>query len=213
MSLLKNIKFSDHLKLSILIPLIFTVINWTVMIVAAIFKISLGADWGILPRSIDHIQGIITSPLVHGDFAHLSSNTLPAFFMGVAILYFYRETGYKAALICYIAPGLLVWIFGRESYHIGASGVIYALAAFLFFSGVFKRDIRSIAISLLVVLFYGGMVYGVFPGAPNISWESHLLGAIAGAVTAFIFRKKDKIRKYDWEDEDEEADFNEYKSR
>ena len=100
--------------------------------------------------------------------------------------------------------GLLVWLFARESYHIGASGLVYGFAAFLFFSGLFRKDKRSIALSLLIVFLYGGMVWGVLPTDPKISFESHLFGALTGIVCAFLFRKNDPPPVYEWEEENYE---------
>ena len=100
----------------------------------------------------------------------------------------------------------MVWLFARPVYHIGASGIIYGLLGFLFFSGIFKRDNRSIALSLLITFIYGGLIWGILPGMKGISWESHLFGGISGIVTAFIFRKEDPYIKYEWENEEEIPD-------
>ncbi|MEO1256087.1 MAG: rhomboid family intramembrane serine protease, partial [Bacteroidota bacterium] len=88
----------------------------------------------------------------------------------------------------YVFTNLLVWIFGRPFYHIGASGLIYALASFLVFYGLFRRNFKSVIISIVVIFFYGGMAYGLFSFDDRISWESHLMGAIVGLVSAFSFR-------------------------
>lgn len=156
---------------------------------------------GILPRNLNGLAGIFTSPLIHGSFSHLISNTAPLVFMGIGIFYFYPKVAYKVFTIIYLGTGVLVWLFAREVYHIGASGIIYGFVSFLFFSGIFRKDNRSIALALVVILFYGGLIWGVLPVERGVSWESHLFGAIAGIVSAFLFRKIDPPKKYDWEDE------------
>ena len=122
------------------------------------------------------------------------------------LLYFYRDSAYKVLLIVWFFSGLSVWWVGRESYHIGASGVIYGLISFLFFSGIFRKDKRAIALSLLMVFLYGGLVWGVLPIKEEISFESHLFGAVVGFICAVIFRKSDPPAKYEWEIEQEELD-------
>jgi membrane associated rhomboid family serine protease len=160
--------------------------------------------YGVFPRKTSGLIGILTAPLLHADFSHLISNSVTLFLLLFGILYFYRSSAVKVFFIIYIMDGLLVWLFARESYHIGASGLVYGFAGFLFFSGLFRKDKRSIALSLLIVFLYGGMVWGVLPTDPKISFESHLFGALTGIVCAFIFRKNDPPKVYDWEEENYE---------
>lgn len=162
--------------------------------------------WGVFPRKVSGLAGILTAPLIHADFSHLVSNTVTLFLLLFGILYFYRTSAVKVFFIIYIVDGLLVWIFGRPSYHIGASGLVYGFLGFLFFSGLFRKDKRSMALSLLIVFLYGGLVWGVLPTDPKISFESHLFGAIIGIACAFIFRKNDPPQKYEWEEDDHEED-------
>jgi membrane associated rhomboid family serine protease len=162
---------------------------------------------GIIPRNMAGLSGILTSPLVHGDVFHLISNSAPLFFFTAGMIYFYPRISVKAFAWIWIMTGIWVWIAAHSGSHIGASGMVYGLAGFLFFSGVFRREPRSIALSLVIAFFYGGMVWGVLPGQKGISWESHLFGAVAGAVCAFFYRKQDlpERKKYGWEDEPEET--------
>jgi len=187
---------------SLLIPGAFVMLLWIILIIQKTFDLNSAYWFGLYPRSLSGLIGIITSPLIHAGFAHLFSNTLPVFLLSAGIIYFYPETAFKVIAIIYFFTGILVWLFARQVFHIGASGLIYGFAAFLFFSGIFKRDNRSIGLSLLVVFLYGGMVWGILPGQPGISWESHFFGGITGIVCAFVFRKKDKHYKYDWEAEE-----------
>lgn len=160
---------------------------------------------GILPRNVEGLIGIVTAPLIHGSFSHLISNTVPLILMGLGIFYFYPKVAYKVFVIIYLGTGILVWFFGREVYHIGASGVIYGFVSFLFFSGVFRKDNKSIALALIVIFLYGGLIWGVLPTRQAISWESHLFGAVVGIVAAFIFRNVDPPKKYEWEDEEDDT--------
>lgn len=159
-----------------------------------------------LPRNVSHIQGIITEPLVHGDFEHLISNSIPLFLLMWATLYFYRNIAGKVIALIWIITGLGVWLFARENYHIGASGIVYGLAAFHAFSGILRRDMRLMALSLLVVFLYGGMVWGVFPVFYKMSWESHLMGALSGIAVAFAYRKLGPQKPIYFTDEDDEED-------
>ncbi len=185
-----------------IIPLTFPFVIWLIHLISSLFNISL-SQFGVLPRNFSGIFGIITSPLIHGSFSHLISNTAPLVILGLSIFYFYPKSAYRSFIIVYAGTGLLVWLFGREVYHIGASGIVYGYVSFLFFNGLFRKDNKSIALSLLVVFLYGGLVWGVLPGMPGISWESHFFGAVMGLIAAFIFRKTDPQKKYDWEDEEE----------
>src|SRR5688572_4248747 len=162
-------------------------------------------DYGVLPRTISGLKGVVTSPFIHGDMRHLISNSLPLLVLGAGLFYFYNTLAYRVFLGIYLLSGFWLWLGGRESYHIGASGLVYGLTAFLFFSGVIRRDIKLMALSLLVVFLYGGMVWGIFPLFIGISWEAHLFGAFAGLLFAFVYRKEGPQRKvYQWEDEVED---------
>jgi membrane associated rhomboid family serine protease len=145
-------------------------------------------DWGIFPRTDFGLKGILFSPWIHGSWSHLISNTPPLFALMTLILFFYRRISFPAIFLIYFLTGTLVWIFGRQVFHIGASGVLYGLVAFVFWLGIFRRNVRSIALAILVGFYYGSMIFGLFPGQEGISWESHLLGAISGMITAFLFK-------------------------
>jgi len=177
---------------------------WLIHLITYLFDIYT-FKLGILPRNINGLVGILISPLIHGSFSHLLSNTAPLILMGIGIFYFYEKVAYKVFTIIYLGTGLLVWIFAREVYHIGASGVIYGFVSFLFFSGIFRKDNRSIALALVVIFLYGGLIWGVLPVEKGVSWESHLFGAIVGIIVAFIFRKIDPPKRYEWEDEESDV--------
>ena len=145
---------------------------------------------GILPRHVSGMVGILTAPLIHGTFIHLLSNTFPLLFLLVAVFYFYDKIALEVFAWIYLITGFWVWVAAREAYHIGASGLVYGLAAFLFFSGIFRRDARSVAVAVAIAFLYNGMIQGIIPGEdPNVSWESHLLGSVAGIFCSFYFRR------------------------
>ncbi len=173
------------------LPLVFVFLMWLVQIFQATSGHDLGV-FGIYPRDTHSLLGIITSPLVHGNWAHLLSNTIPMLILGSLLFLTYDTIAIKVWWLNYFLTEILVWCFARESYHIGASGIIYGLASFLLFSGFFRMDMKAIAIAIGVSAFYGGMVWGVLPLQPGVSWESHLFGGIVGIVLAFIFRNHQK---------------------
>ena len=170
-------------------PLFLIALIWLVKIYEVLFNLDLHT-FGIYPLKFSSLHGIITSPLVHSGFKHLISNSGPLFILCTGVFYFYRKIAFKIFTITYLLTGLLVWIGAREAYHIGASGLIYGFAAFLFTSGIIRKDIRLSAVSLVVVFLYGGMIWGILPLKPHVSWESHLWGLVVGIALAIIYRKQ-----------------------
>lgn len=170
----------------------FALILWFIKVLEIVFDTHLHR-MGIYPREAKGLMGIATSPLIHADLEHLFSNTFPLIILSAGIIYFYPKISFKVFTWIYIATGIWVWAFARDSYHIGASGLIYGFASFLFFSGLIRRNRQLIAISLLVIFLYGSMVWGIFPINPRVSHETHFLGAVMGLVVAFSFRKEGVI--------------------
>jgi len=164
------------------------------------------SSWGVYPRELYGLKGILLAPFVHGSVEHLFNNSFPILILGTALLYYYGRLGIKVFAIMYFLTGFLVWISARESYHIGASGMVYALAGFLFLSGLLRKEKKLMALSLLVTFMYGSLFWGIFPVKERVSWESHFWGGIVGFVIAWYYRKEGPQRiKFDWEhDEDEE---------
>ncbi len=191
---------------SLIFPLIFVLILWLVKFA----ELGTGESFaflGVYPRALYGLPGIIFSPLIHGDFEHLYANSAPILVLMTTLFYFYRKIAFKIFFLIYLFSTIWVWIAGRESYHIGASGLIYGLAAFLFVSGILRKNPQLLAITLLVTFLYGGIIWGIVPDfypEKNISWESHLLGMVAGVSMAFYFRNTGPQRKkYSWELEEE----------
>jgi membrane associated rhomboid family serine protease len=192
--------------LSIIIPGIFIFLMWFVKIIEILFETDF-SFLGIYPLEVKGLPGIIFSPLIHEDFKHLFNNSVPLFLLSTAVFYFYSEVALKVSLWTYFLTGIFVWIAGREAYHIGASGLVYGLASFLFFSGIIRKYYRLIALSLLVVFLYGSMVWGMLPELyKNVSWESHMLGFVSGIILAVWFRNEGpQSPVYDWMEEEEEG--------
>jgi membrane associated rhomboid family serine protease len=171
-------------------------------------------DYGIHPRSLQGLFGILAAPFLHGDFHHLFSNSTP-FLVGSAFLfYFFPKVKWKVLVLIYVFSGLGVWLYAHSfSNHIGASGMVYGLMAFLFSQGIIKNNRNLMGMSLLLAFLYGGMIWGLFPqfniiSGTRISWEGHLSGAITGVVLAFIFRNKGPQDDPDpFEDDDDEDVF------
>ncbi len=166
-------------------------------------------EYGILPLQLDGLKGIILSPFIHSNYDHLISNSVPFLVLSFALFYFYRKLAYRILFLIYLLSGLCVWLGGRDAYHVGASGIIYGLASFLFFSGVFRKDANLLTISIIVVFLYGSMFWGIFPLKPGISWESHFWGWVSGLVLARYYRNHGPVRPVSsWENEpDEDEDF------
>lgn len=198
--------YRKKLLLSMIIPGIFVFLMWLVKIVELLFNLDL-TQFGIYPLTVKGLRGILFSPFIHADFTHLFNNSIPLFFLSVALFYFYSEVALKVFTCTYFITGLLVWIAGRDAWHIGASGLVYGLASFLFFSGIIRRYFRLIALSLLIVFLYGSMVWGLFPGVyKNVSWESHMLGFFSGVVLAVWFKNQGPQRPaYEWMEEPESS--------
>lgn len=193
-----------HLWLSFFIPGVFVALMWITKLFETVTGISL-VRFGLYPKHWSGLDGILFSPLIHGDWNHLISNTIPFFILSFLMLFNYRKVAFKSFLFIYFVSGLLVWLTGRENYHIGASGLVYGMAFFIFFSGVFRKNIQAIALSLFVVFLYGSIVWGLFPIDRTISFEGHLMGALCGSFIAFHYRKVDLPPKIELEDEEDET--------
>jgi membrane associated rhomboid family serine protease len=194
----------DRIKRILYGTSVFILAIWMVKIIESIFGIEL-YEYGLLPKNRGGLLGIFTAPFLHADYNHLISNTTTLFAIVFILFYSYPRSAKTVFFITYFLTGLSVWLFARTgTYHIGASGLVYGLLSFLFFVGIFRKDAKAIAITLIITFMYGGFIWGVFPTDPKISFESHLAGLLLGLVCAVILRKKDPLeKKYDWEEEDE----------
>ena len=195
------------IQTSLKYPLVFVAILWVIHITSYLTHTSF-ARFGLEPRDISGLKGIVTSPLIHGDFNHLISNSIPLLVLMTMLFLFYRKVALPSFITIYILTGIAVWIFAKDAFHIGASGVVYGLVAFVFWSGIFRRNVISIVLSLIVTILYSGLFLGIFPTQDGVSWESHLFGALAGIVTAYIFRRSiNKVAEAEETMEDEIEQF------
>ena len=178
-------KATDSIKVAAWLVAVLWVIHFT--------QVGLGLDFGFLgtyPRQFWGLRGIITSPLIHADFPHLMSNSVPIFILTFTIFFFYQKVATRAYFMIYLLTGLMVWIFARTVFHIGASGVVYGLVSFIFWNGIFRRSLQSIVLALVVTVLYSGYFAGILPNQEGISWESHLLGGLVGIFVAYYFKEE-----------------------
>ena len=197
-----------RLRHAALITAIFVGVLWWIKVLDKAFVWSLH-ELGVYPLQPSGLIGIVTAPLIHGSFEHAAANTLPLLLLGTAVLYGYPKSRWWVVAIIWVVSGLGVWLWGRETYHYGASGLTHGLMFFLFVVGVIRRDPRSAVLAMVAFFMYGGMVWGIFPGEPGISFELHLFGAVGGIIAAIVFRRRDpkpSRQLYSWELEPEEAE-------
>lgn len=188
------------------LALIFIAALWSVffidLILPIVFPFTDLTRFGIHPRQFSSIYGIITTVFLHGSFSHIISNTLPLLLAITALFGNYPKTAKKVFIYSILFTGILVWLFARSANHIGASGLLYCLLAYIFISGFIKKDMQSIGISIVIAFLYGSLIFGIIPDKEHISWESHLFGFVSGIFLAWIYRKKDKPVYKSWDEEE-----------
>jgi membrane associated rhomboid family serine protease len=181
----KQLNFSQELSVILTAVALLTVIEIINLLTGRVFN-----QYGNLPREVSALPGIFIGPFLHGSLTHFFSNIIPF----AIFLYLLLQHGVKRSvgitLWVIVVTGILVWLFGRDAYHVGASGVLYGYFGYLVLGGFFSRQMKLIFISLLVGFFYGGLIFGVLPARPYISWESHLFGFISGSIAAYFWAKK-----------------------
>ena len=192
-------------------PFLFVLIMWLIKIIELQFNFSF-KTFGVFPKTIEGLKGVLFSPFIHKDITHLLHNSYPILILSGILFSVYRKTAPQIFFWLFFISGFWLWTIGRDSFHIGASGIIYATASFLFISGVIGKNPRLAAISLIVTFLYGSMIWGVFPPEifykksfySPISWEGHLAGFLAGILVAIFYRNKGpKRKKYQWEIDEE----------
>ena len=192
---------------SMIIPFLLVFIMWTIHIIHWYFDIDF-YYLGIYPRRLNGLQGIATTIFVHGDFNHLISNTVPILLLGSALFLYYREFAFRLMIYLTLLTGFYVWILARDNWHIGASGLVYALASFHVLSAILRKEMKLLSFSMLVIFLYGGMIWGFFPEffpEKNISYESHIMGSITGLLFAWKYRKIGMQKEeYHWDEDDDE---------
>ena len=194
-----------RLRRSFMLAVAFAVVLWLVKLAEFAFDLYL-IPYGIYPRRASGIPGILWTPLIHGSFTHLLANTPAVIILGTVLLYGYPRSAKVVFPVVYLGSGLGIWLFARSSYHIGASGLSFGVLFFIFTIGALRWDKPAIALALIVFLLYGGMIWGIFPSKPDISFEAHFFGALLGVALAFLLRTHDPApprKRYSWEDEQE----------
>ncbi len=201
-------KAQRNFKLALKMALTLVGFLWVILILDGVFGLGL-TRFGLRPRHLQGLIGVFTAPLLHGGAEHLFSNTLPLTISLTTILYLYPRSSVRVMPIIWLGSGVLAWMIGRDSLHFGASGFVYGLLAYVFISGILRMDMRSVAVSVMVWFLYGGMIWGVLPIRPNMSWELHLSGAILGVVLAILYRRWDvtPVKRYAWEDDESVPDW------
>ena len=168
---------------------VFIAILWIIHFADVFFNLGLNR-FGILPRTQQGLIGIVASPFLHANLYHLISNTITLFILLLTLKIFYPRIATKVIITTILLSGSMVWLMARPAIHIGASSLIYSLAGFLVFMGIFRRSFKALIIALLVAFFYGGLIWGIFPTNPQISFEGHLFGAVAGIIVAYANRNR-----------------------
>ncbi|MFD0860799.1 rhomboid family intramembrane serine protease [Sungkyunkwania multivorans] len=187
-------------------PMLFGLLIWYVFWIDKEFGLGL-KSFGIRPLELEGLIGIVMSPFLHGDVGHLWNNTIPLMVLSAALFYFYRTISWKVLGYGILLSGFFTWLIGGYGNHIGASGLIYVLASFIFFKGILAKNYRLIALSMLVVFLYGSMIWYIFPVKPGMSWEGHLSGAVTGLLFAVLYRRAIiQPKQYVWEDENYDED-------
>lgn len=196
-----------RMKYALVFPFLFLLLLWLVKILEEAHGWNL-YEWGVYPLERRGIAGIFTQIFIHSDYSHLLANTLPLLILGWLLFYFYGPIAPQVSLSLWLCTGVLTWLMGRPGWHIGASGLIYGLAFFLFFSGILRKYVPLIAISLLVTFLYGGIIWHMFPyfSPANMSWEGHLSGGIMGTLCAFGFLNHGPQRPEPFADETDEEE-------
>jgi len=207
MSKTKGLYFSNEV---LLYPLAIVLLMWIVFWVEIRFNYDFNF-LGIYPRKISGLIGIILGPFIHSNLKHLFNNSVPLLVLSTALFYFYRNIRWKVVIYGLLLCGVFTWLIGRPAMHIGASGIVYMLASFLFFKGIFSKQYQLTALSFVVVFLYGGMLWYVLPIDSKISWEGHLSGFGVGILLALIFKEIPvENKKYAWEKDDFNPDEDEF---
>ncbi|MGJ8761440.1 MAG: rhomboid family intramembrane serine protease [Polaribacter sp.] len=186
-----NLKSSKSI---FLIPIVYVVTIWLIYWIEIQFDFNFN-KYGVFPRNFVGFRGVFLTHFIHSNVSHLFNNSVPLFVLLSSLFYFYRDVAYKVLLLGGFFTGLITWCIARESYHIGASGIVYLLFSFVFFSGIIKRHFRLVALSLIIIFLYGGMIWYVLPIKEGVSWEGHLSGFIVGLLFAIVFRNRGIVRE------------------
>jgi membrane associated rhomboid family serine protease len=168
---------------------------WLVFLVNNVLCSARLNAYGIWPRHLSGLPGIIWSPFLHGSFPHLVANTVPLLVLGAILCARNASEFIRVCAAGIFLGGVLTWLFARNAIHIGASGLVFCFFGYLASQAYFKRTIGSLILSVICIVGYGGMLRGLFPHSGGISWESHVAGLIAGIVIAWLSSNETKKRR------------------
>lgn len=190
-------KDENQLKISksiFLIPIIYVVTIWVIYWIEIQFEFNFN-KFGVFPRTLEGFRGVFLTHFIHSNTSHLFNNSIPLFVLLSCLFYFYKNVAYSILLIGGFLTVFLTWIIARDSFHIGASGIVYLLFSFIFFSGIIRKHYRLVALSLIIIFLYGSMIWYVFPIKEGMSWEGHLSGFLVGFLFSIIYRKKGIVKE------------------
>lgn len=197
----------EGFRIALRITLAFVGLLWGFQILDGLLGLD-ASPFGVRPRTVGGLAGILFAPLVHAGFEHLLQNTLPLLVLGTTMLHLYPQASRIVVPAVWLGPGIAVWLFARGGVHLGASGLVYGLVAYVFTAGLIRADRRALAAALAVAMLYGAAVWGVLPIRRAMSWETHLAAALIGAVLAIVLRSRDPVPvvRYEWEGRDDVVD-------
>ena len=176
------------------IPILYVVVIWVIYWIEIKFSFNFN-KYGVFPRTFDGFKGVFLTHFIHSNTSHLFNNSIPLFVLLSSLFYFYKDLAYKVLILGGFFTGFLTWVIARESYHIGASGIVYLLFSFVFFSGIIRKHFRLVALSLIIIFLYGSLIWYVLPIKEGMSWEGHLSGFVTGLFFAIIYRKKGIVKE------------------
>lgn len=177
-----------------LIPITYVIAIWLIYWVEINYNFNFN-KYGVFPRTLVGFRGVFLTHFIHSNTSHLFNNSIPLFVLLSSLFYFYKDVAYKVLLFGGVCTGIFTWCIARESYHIGASGIVYLLFSFVFFSGIIKKHYRLVALSFIIIFLYGSMIWYVLPIKDGISWEGHLSGFLVGLYFAIRYRNKGIVKE------------------
>ena len=177
-----------------LIPFLYILVIWITYMIEITFGYNFN-KFGVYPRDVVGLRGVFLTHFIHSNVNHLFNNSIPLFVLLSSLFYFYRQVAYRILFFGGVLSGFLTWLIARESYHIGASGIVYVLFSFVFFSGIIRKHYRLVALSFIIIFLYGSMIWYVLPIKEGISWEGHLSGFLVGLFFSIIYRNKGIVKE------------------
>ncbi|MDX6746708.1 rhomboid family intramembrane serine protease [Polaribacter sp. PL03] len=187
----KQLKISKSI---FFIPTLYVFGIWFIYWIEIYFNFNFN-KYGVFPRELIGLRGVFLTHFIHSDTSHLFNNSIPLFVLLLSLFYFYKDIAFKVLIYGALLSGFITWCIARESYHIGASGIVYLLFSFIFFSGIIRKHYRLVALSLIIIFLYGSMIWYVLPIKEGMSWEGHLSGFLVGILFAALYRNKGIVKE------------------